>query len=1037
MEDRVFLNFYVVSILIGSAFYFLVSVFIFVGIKDRTKATTLLGWTFLFAGILAFAYVPGYAIYHPYAAYHRWGTVPSSLFNHIFLAQVLYHMDTPKFPRAARIVFYVQIFLAVLASAIFIKVTLTRETVFIFSGHYWDLDADDITKLTGGLLILNLLNVIVTGVIHMFAWKHLRWTIGALLLAMLWTILVPTVTNILSRDGLIGRDLHQILITLFSVTGLFALLIVYLNNTRERTTFMLKIVGVSLVLFMVVMVFITLFAFERREDAYDAVHREATAHTVAEQDYKLDDLVYLRAYDPAKREARFLVGQDNFDSASSRLVDDENENTIIYERVAALRGETWKSDLEKLVKGGGPAFDGYRRFLTAESAKHTSAASLLRYVDTQARQVSYRAKKIREIPDARFRDGVQEYAARMPAYLQPFAEAIRARLDANPGVEGSALKSVVVELFQPFRGQGFRHYRESKGVHYTAFMKYDARRNILYEAGYSYLAYKRFLNPVGIELAVLFIGVVVVMVFGFRLFFYGTLIRPLDALVAGVAKVNEGRLDIEVPVRVPDEIGYLTESFNGMVTSIRTAREKLERYADELEEKVKERTAELRETLQTVEALKEQQDGDYFLTSLLIKPLSRNVARSETVEVEFLMEQKKKFAFRMWKEEIGGDFCSAHSIELTGKQYTVVLNADAMGKSMQGAGGALVLGAVFESLMERTKSVPTIKNHSPERWLKNAFQELHAVFESFDGSMLVSMVLGLVDDETGLFYYMNVEHPWTALYRDGKASFIEERHAFRKLGIPGLSGQVSVKTFQLQPGDVLILGSDGRDDLLLGTATTGERIINEDEYVFLRVVEEGGARLPAMREKLIALGGLTDDLSLIRVAYRPEEGVRNVPLERANVLKTLWQKAERYTEEKRYDDAAEILNEALQLDGRSLKTMRMLVKVYVEQRAFERAYTHIQNYVYLRPRDTDMIYLASVVSKKLMRLRDAVEFGERVRLRSPDFVRNQLNLAEVYFALGNRERALKMVDEVFARDPGNRKAARLRDHFDKNSPTAA
>ena len=52
---------------------------------------------------------------------------------------------------------------------------------------------------------------------------------------------------------------------------------------------------------------------------------------------------------------------------------------------------------------------------------------------------------------------------------------------------------------------------------------------------------------------------------------------------------------------------------------------------------------------------------------------------------------------------------------------TVFLNADAMGKSMQGAGGALVAGAVFNSIIERTMLSPTVQNQYPERWLKNSF----------------------------------------------------------------------------------------------------------------------------------------------------------------------------------------------------------------------------------------------------------------------------------------------------------------------------
>ncbi|MBI3396311.1 MAG: SpoIIE family protein phosphatase, partial [Spirochaetia bacterium] len=458
--------------------------------------------------------------------------------------------------------------------------------------------------------------------------------------------------------------------------------------------------------------------------------------------------------------------------------------------------------------------------------------------------------------------------------------------------------------------------------------------------------------------------------------------------------------------------------------SIRSARQKLERYADELEDKVRERTAELTETLKTVQKLKTQQDGDYFLTSLLIKPLTRNATRSETIHVDFLIEQKKKFEFRHWKEEIGGDFCSAHAITLRGKPHTVFVNADAMGKSMQGAGGALVLGAVFESLMKRTKTIPMLQNHSPERWLKNAFQELQSVFESFDGSMLVSMVLGIIDDETGLMYYVNVEHPWTVLYRNGKASFIEKEQTFRKLGVSGMRGRIVISTYQMQPQDVLIVGSDGRDDLVVGTQPSGERIINEDENLFLRAVEAADAVLGNIRSHLEEFGALTDDLSLIRIAYRGERG-GTVADQREEIVK-LRKDARALVQESKFEEAAEVLNQALRIEPASLKTIRMLVQTYVQQKDYEKAFDRIEDYIYLRPLDTEIIYLASHLCGKLGRLQDAAEFGERVRLRSPDFVRNLLNLADVYLLLGNQSRAEKLLDEAAAIEPANPKLLKLR-----------
>ena len=89
--------------------------------------------------------------------------------------------------------------------------------------------------------------------------------------------------------------------------------------------------------------------------------------------------------------------------------------------------------------------------------------------------------------------------------------------------------------------------------------------------------------------------------------------------------------------------------------------------------------------------------------------------------------------------------CIAQPIMLRGKKYTNYLNADAMGKSMQGAGGVLVLGAVFQSIIQRTNNIVGQNEVSPEVWIKNAFKELHKIFESFEGSMLISLIFGLIE----------------------------------------------------------------------------------------------------------------------------------------------------------------------------------------------------------------------------------------------------------------------------------------------------
>src|SRR6185295_8863044 len=153
--------------------------------------------------------------------------------------------------------------------------------------------------------------------------------------------------------------------------------------------------------------------------------------------------------------------------------------------------------------------------------------------------------------------------------------------------------------------------------------------------------------------------------------------------------------------------------------------------------------------------------------------LSINNTISTRVKVDFFLKQKKEFTFKRQKHQIGGDICIALNIELKGRKYIAFLNADAMGKSMQGAGGILVLGSVFQSIIQRTITHKNQSDIPPERWIKSAFKEMHKIFESFEGSMLVSILFGLVEENTGLVYYINAEHPWLILYRDAKASFLE------------------------------------------------------------------------------------------------------------------------------------------------------------------------------------------------------------------------------------------------------------------------
>ncbi len=100
----------------------------------------------------------------------------------------------------------------------------------------------------------------------------------------------------------------------------------------------------------------------------------------------------------------------------------------------------------------------------------------------------------------------------------------------------------------------------------------------------------------------LLIGAGLSVLLAFPLYLHEGLTRPLQRLLDGVRRAARGHLDEDVPVGARDEIGLLTEDFNRMTGSLRAAEDALRRYADELEDRVEARTAELATSLDDLKA---------------------------------------------------------------------------------------------------------------------------------------------------------------------------------------------------------------------------------------------------------------------------------------------------------------------------------------------------------------------------------------------------------------------------------------------------
>lgn len=469
-------------------------------------------------------------------------------------------------------------------------------------------------------------------------------------------------------------------------------------------------------------------------------------------------------------------------------------------------------------------------------------------------------------------------------------------------------------------------------------------------------------------------------------------------LLSGFVDILNSRLLWHIP-RLTGYVFLGNVLFQAFILANRFVRlhQKVEEWNLGLEQKVKERTIELENSLEEIQKLKEKQDGDYFLTTLLLKPLHKivnpNLRNDPTNQedpipnphpiwrTESTTRQKKSFVFNKKEHMIGGDLTLTDNMELNGEDYLLFVNSDAMGKSIQGAGGALVLGVVIQSLLAK-KNVGAQKNKYPERWLKDAFLDLQKAFETFDGSMYISLVMGLVHKDTGYVYYYNAEHPQPILFRDGEARFLAEQDSatLHKIGVPENEKNFSVATFQMQAGDRLILGTDGRDDILREHDDPNDWRMNEDENLILQIVESAEGEISKIREILETQYQLTDDLSLLGVIYQPKNVLR-MPYSRTAIQ--YLRKGRNLAKKGKYQEAVRELEKLYLIHPSHSSLCLALGSLHCKLKNYQLALEYFQKTSQIRPDKTESIYWEAYCLKKIGLVQSAIDTAERLRLRDP------------------------------------------------------
>jgi len=542
--NTTYFTFFSIGSLIPVIFHLLITFFFFT-IPGKSRATFHIAMGYLFMTLFNFAYVISSSLYHPSAAYHRWLTVGVIILGETHFNMFMLHFGGFRYVRFARAFLAAQYLVSLVITALFCRYTLHASKVFHFDGHYWDFDADRISALIGVVIMVYLLVFIVIMTYKATTLRGRgRWI--ALLMGITYcaATIAPSFTNTLSRRGLLDREIFQISWALLNVFGFFLLAVIYINNSREKTNFLAKVIGISMVTLLVLLQGLSYLSTRDMERAFCDLRRQETARMVADRGYRPPDLVYLSAYslDTGKPRRDVSFGGTGGDGAKKRI-----DAAVTRERLVAM-AEVSASSARDLLAQAPPYFRGYRdsilEYIESSHGEKISAVALDAFIAELGSRALVFRRKIAAVPQDDTRRGLERILRGMDPPMRHFRAAMETVL-RNPGLEGNALRGEMDDILAIPSKAGTSRFLENDGVHTVSYIHLEPSKNLAVEAGFSYLSYRRYVHPSSLKLIITSCVLVVFVLVGFRIFFLGAFVYPqpavrwmfLCALIASMALV--------------------------------------------------------------------------------------------------------------------------------------------------------------------------------------------------------------------------------------------------------------------------------------------------------------------------------------------------------------------------------------------------------------------------------------------------------------------------------------------------------------------
>ncbi len=216
-----YIQFASTSMMVAGALCVLGFVFCFM-VRNRPPALRHLMYAFLFQTVLVSASCAATMVLHPAIALHRWITSTAALLCAVHVHQFFLQFPSPILGRWNKIIYRVELLVALLVSGWFILETQSAPKIFHFDGHYWDLAAPLQGQVVASVMLLILALAVATSIAQAVRHRgHLRVSTLGILAAFLLLFYVPAVALGAFRLGKIPASVFANAFGFASVGGFF------------------------------------------------------------------------------------------------------------------------------------------------------------------------------------------------------------------------------------------------------------------------------------------------------------------------------------------------------------------------------------------------------------------------------------------------------------------------------------------------------------------------------------------------------------------------------------------------------------------------------------------------------------------------------------------------------------------------------------------------------------------------------------------------------------------------------------------------